>query len=424
MGLNDLKRRGASAMAAAQARALGEHVAPADAAGSPPPAQEPAAAAQAAAVVSPGARTMPGVAGAGVGGVGGGVSAGTAVTRAITGPGAAAFYRPVIEEAAARADAAQRDLERAQLEVLDLSAKLAEQPGELELDQIEEAPGRRRRLSAQEYMELRENLASNVMVHPIVVRPTGRKLADGRRVYELISGGNRLAVFRDLGRARIAVRVLPLEDDAVQEASFWANLMQPALPEYERYLGLRAIRDSRGFGVRELARLSGLDAAVVSRLLTFEKLPPAVHEVLADNPRTLGAQPAAQLAAVCANPKNVDFVLSLVQRVCTGEITQEEAVSRARRGQAFDEAALAARSVKASTLQVRNGNVHYCKVVTLGKSVRLEFASDEWCAQAQAAIESLLREMASRAMKADEGDKAEGGARSAPPQPVARNRRR
>lgn len=308
--------------------------------------------------------------------------------RAITSPGAMAMMQPTIDALNERTKAAEQ-------ESRDLKILAANNPIELAFDQLIEIEGRKRRLTPNEFEELRLNLEQNEMVHPVVVRPSPAARSEGSPVmYEVISGYNRLAIYRLLGRGKVPVRVLPLEDDDADDASFWANLMQPSLPDYEKFLGFKRVQDRHSLNQSQLSKKAGVSKAQLSRMFAFEDLPAAVADILEAQPHILGCDSASALAQLTRAGK-VEQVIEAVRELAAGRLTQDGAVSAAAAG-VIRSAERTGRLVKANTTQIRSGMADYCRIVSRGTSLRLEFKSEEQRAIADEAVEKLLRELAER----------------------------
>ena len=115
--------------------------------------------------------------------------------------------------------------------------------------------GRKRQLSEQEFSELKTNLAAFPLITPITIRalPKGG--------YELVSGHNRVEAYKQLGRTDIDANVIELQDEQVLPAAFYSNLLSPALPDYEKYLGFKQLQRETGKTQAELAKESGVSDA-------------------------------------------------------------------------------------------------------------------------------------------------------------------
>jgi ParB family chromosome partitioning protein len=195
---------------------------------------------------------------------------------------------------------------------------------EVEISTLIEVPGRRRVLSQQEYGELRANLQVNPLVHPIVYRPLG----DGRN--EIISGNNRVAIYRDdLGRTKI--RGVPFigTDTEVELGAAFSNLLAPSLPDFEKYRQFQRIQENLGLTQADIIRASGLAQSHVARILSFDNLPSAAKEFIAAKPHRLGGTAAAKFAALAQQGHELEVTQAIRTLVESEEMTQERALSLA-----------------------------------------------------------------------------------------------
>lgn len=147
-----------------------------------------------------------------------------------TGPG-------IHLDATARMDAAEQRAE--ELEAL-LKKAGAGSPVRIKLDQLHETPGRKRTLSDEEFAELKNNLAKNELVTPITVRP--RPNGDG---YDIISGHHRTKAHRELKRVDILAVISDVDDLQADLHAFYANLLHPSLPDFQKYLGFKMIQKKK-----------------------------------------------------------------------------------------------------------------------------------------------------------------------------------
>lgn len=267
-------------------------------------------------------------------------------------------------------------------EIEELQAKLraAESAGqqELLLSDLVEVEGRRRTLSTQHYTELRENLRSNEMVHPIVVRPR----SDGR--YEIISGHNRVAIFRELGRDRIKATVLDADEYLAEASAVYANLFHSELPDFGKYLGFTRLLALTGMTQKEAAAASGADEKSVSRWLSFGDLPQAALELIATAPDKLGGTAAMALAGLAKEGKG-EAVVQAVRGIVEGKLTQDAGVRLAKsNGQQQS------RPVRSEPVTIRSGKAVFCKLVSAPTTLRVDFKTEEDRAAAEAAIREIL----------------------------------
>ncbi|CAL8481706.1 ParB/RepB/Spo0J family partition protein [Caballeronia sp. S22] len=231
------------------------------------------------------------------------------------------------EAKAANAEAARQIVEqsladaRKQLEALATSSSSA--ANDIDISTLVEVDGRRRTLSADEYAELRANLSASELMHPIVYRPLG----DGRN--ELISGHNRVSIYRELGRDRIkAVPFAGSQAEAEMGAAF-SNLLAPSLPDFEKYRQFVRIRDLSGLAQTDIIRLSGLTQGHVARIFSFANLPAEAKEMIAKTPHRLGGN-AAQKLAMLSEQGHTALVVDAVRKLVEDStLTQEKAVALA-----------------------------------------------------------------------------------------------
>ncbi|WP_250479938.1 MULTISPECIES: ParB N-terminal domain-containing protein [unclassified Caballeronia] len=229
--------------------------------------------------------------------------------------------RAVSAEAARRAIEQSMEEMRAQLQKLEASSpRLA---NDVDLDSLVEIEGRRRVLSHEEYDELRANLASSELIHPIVYRP----LEDGKN--ELISGHNRVSIYKELGRTRIkGVPFAGSQADAELGAAF-SNLLAPSLPDFEKYRQFVRMQRLSGLAQTDIIRLSGLAQGHVARIFSFANLPDEAKEIIAKKPHRLGGNAAHKLAMLSEKGHSIKVIDAIKQLVANDGLTQERAVALA-----------------------------------------------------------------------------------------------
>jgi ParB family chromosome partitioning protein len=302
--------------------------------------------------------------------------------KPVTAVGAVAFMQPTIDalnERVKSAEAANDELRR----------KVDAQPTEVELDLLEEKPGRKRRLTPDQFEELKENLRNNPLVHPVAVK----RLASGR--FEIVSGHNRVDAFRALGRHTIPVVVVDIEEEILDRTAFYANLLQPSLPDFEKYLGFKREKEKGGATQKELAKVAGVPESTVSMLFAFESLPERARELIEDRPGAIGMNCASELAKL-SREGAVERVVEAVELLLSGKLTQKEAVAYAAR----KPAAPGARAVAAVPVKIKAGRVEFCQYVARGSTLRIDFKAEGDRAEAEKRIAALLKELAQTA-KAD-----------------------
>jgi ParB family chromosome partitioning protein len=279
---------------------------------------------------------------------------------------------------------ATQRMDEAEARVEELEAKLREAEAmggrEIALDAIHEAPGRRRKLTERQYSELKENLRNNSLVTPVTLR---KRQAGG---YEIVSGNNRVAVYRELGRSHILAVVLDSDENQAEINAFYANLLQSDLTDFEKFLGFRRILEKHPTQTHaQVAEGAGVSRSFVSQLMAFEDLPEEVLGILAERPELIGANAAQDFAALAKKGRS-EQVLKAVRRIANGEIDQGKAVKEAASDPATKLAA-----AKTEPVRIRIGRSTYCDMRRANNVLRLQFQSAEEASAVQDAIEEMLQ---------------------------------
>jgi ParB family chromosome partitioning protein len=297
--------------------------------------------------------------------------------RPVTAPGATAFMQPTI-------DALNERAKKAEARAAEAERRLELQPTEVVLDLLDEVASRRRRLSDEQFEELKSNLSNNPLVHPVAVkrRPNGR--------FEIVSGHNRVAAFRALGRSQIPVVVVDIDEEKVDRSAFYANLLQPSLPDYEKFLGFRAEQERTGATQKVLAREAGVSEAMLSQLFAFGDLPQVALDSIKANPDCIGMRCAYELARL-AQAGKAAAVTEAVDLLTQGKLTQKEAIRHAGRVAPTGNRPA---PPSASTVKIRAGRTQYCQYVSRGTSLRIEFRSEAERIKAQEHLDKILRDLA------------------------------
>ena len=305
------------------------------------------------------------------------------VARPVTAVGAVAFMQPTIDALSERAKDAEARAISAEAANEELRRKVNAQPTEVDLELLDEKPGRKRKLTAEQFEELKENLRNNPLVQPVAVK----RLASGR--FEIVSGHNRVDAFRALGRSAIPVVVVDFEDEVVDRAAFYANLLQPSLPDFEKYLGFKREKDKTGASQKEMARLAGVPESTVSMLFSFESLPERARELVEDRPFGIGMNCASELGRLTRDGAG-DRVVEAIELLLAGKLTQKEAVVFASK----KPLAPIARATPPTPVKIKAGRLEYCQYVARGSSLRIEFKAEEERAEAEKRISEVLKELA------------------------------
>ncbi|MBB4518288.1 ParB family chromosome partitioning protein [Paraburkholderia fungorum] len=280
----------------------------------------------------------------------------------------------------------ERELQAAMRRIEDLESSTGTVSEEVEISTLVEVPGRRRILSKQEYGELRANLEANPLIHPIVYRPLG----DGRN--EIISGNNRVAIYRDdLKRAKI--RGVPFEgtDTEVELGAAFSNLLAPSLPDFEKYRQFQRIQQNLGLSQADIIRTSGLAQSHVARILSFDHLPPEAKQVLATNPHRLGGTAAAKFAALAEQGHGTQVTEAIKLLVESDQMTQERALTLATPSRP--------KPIRPAVKTITVGKRKFCDVSVRNGVIGLRFRgkdgeakAEEWSERIAQFIESELGE--------------------------------
>jgi ParB family chromosome partitioning protein len=310
----------------------------------------------------------------------------TASTAPKTAPGQLMAFREVLTEKDEEILALKRQLEE------------AGKPGsffEIEINQLIEVTGRKRNLSEEEFAELVANLRENDLVSPITVRPTGTEK------FEIVSGHNRVAAFRVLGRSKIPAVIHDVEHAKAEVNAFFANLLQPNLPDYEKYLGFCMLkRHWPELTQEEIADRSGISRQQVSRLMSFSKLPAEVHKALGQDMRAIGGNAAQELATLVEKGRH-ERVIAAVDQVVAGKLNQIEAIAFASAEASPAETKPTKQTApRAETFKIKQGQSTFCSMRRADKVIRLEFKTNE---EAEALLKEIQAFLEEKAKEGKEG---------------------
>jgi ParB family chromosome partitioning protein len=254
---------------------------------------------------------------------------------------------------------AQHRINTAQARIKELESQLeAGAAFDVRLDALIEVDGRRRKLTAEQFQELKANLAQHALATPILIRP----LSEGR--YEIVAGHNRVAAYRDLGRSTIRANVASIDEGEIEFAAFFSNLLSPSLTDFEKYWNFKRLQELSGLSRTEISESAGLSKSHVTRIFSFDALPAAAKQALAVKPERLGSNAAQKLAALVEAGK-AEKVVEAVRRLVDDEtFTQDRAVAFASEKP---------KAVVPSTTVIRSGRRKVCEVSTRSGVVGIRF---------------------------------------------------
>lgn len=289
------------------------------------------------------------------------------VKRPMSSPGAMAMLSP--------------ELDRLRDRNTELQASYGK-PLQLRLDSLVSPVGRRRSLSDEQFAELTENLRRNPLITPITVRA----IEDHK--FEVVSGNNRVAAYRDLGRTEIEGFIKEFEPNTEDRAAFFANLLQPSLSSFERYLGFKAELERTGLTQREISKQAGVSESNVSDLLAFDQLPAELIAILRTQVQALSAKGARLFIGAIEQGCDVAVAEAALNALARSEITEKEAVKRIR-----SNLSVGKKSVDlVRRTMYRAGNADRCEMVCRNSEIRLSFKVDADRQWIEAEVERLLRQ--------------------------------
>jgi ParB family transcriptional regulator, chromosome partitioning protein len=280
----------------------------------------------------------------------------------------------------------QATAEKQRQEIAQLKAQLekgsrAKRP----IARMHEVPGRRRKLTAEQYAELKANLAKYPVVNPVVLeeRPDGD--------WNINAGNNRVAIYGELGFTEIDSIVSDLEPEAAERLAFFSNLFSPSLSDFEKYWHFQRLHEEAdALSQAELGAAVGLSQTHVSKIFAFDGLPEEAKTALSERPERLGAEAATQLVRAAAEGRSAAVIDAVKRLVSDDRFTQKEAV-RAVQPQKQTSAQ------PGETLVVKDGKKNFCEITTRNGviGVRLKAEAErafDWAKEIHGFIEAKLRE--------------------------------
>lgn len=278
----------------------------------------------------------------------------------------------------------QATAERQRQEIADLKAQKGSR-AKRPVARMHEVEGRRRKLTPEQYAELKANLGQYPLAYPVVLE----ERADGD--WNITAGNNRVAIYRELGIEEIDSIVTDVDPALAEKLSVWSNLFAPSLSDYEKYVNFQRLQEGADALTRqELATAAGLSEAHVSRIFSFDGLPDEAKKILADRPERLGAEAATQLARAAAEGRSTEVVDAVKRLVEDEKFLQKDAVQAAQ-------APKAKRAESTQPLVVKVGRKNYCEITTRNGVIGVKLKTDtdraeQWANEIRQFIETKLNE--------------------------------
>lgn len=259
-------------------------------------------------------------------------------------------------------------------EQLDLARK-----SEIDIDSLHEVPGRRRMLSDSQFLELKNNLSIN----PLVTAITVRKKEEGG--FEIVSGHNRVAAYKELGYKTIKAIIIDGDEYQSTLNAFYANLIQPSLPDFEKYLGFKKIQEKTGKTQKEMALEAGIDPSLVTLLFSFSDLSEKALNIIKTAPQKIGASAAATFAKLTKQGKREE-VENAIEQLYSGKLNQAAAIRFASKCHEEKQ------SNKPRTKKILNGRNVFAELIVYGTSLRINFKSEDDREKMEKLFEKVIRD--------------------------------
>jgi ParB family transcriptional regulator, chromosome partitioning protein len=261
------------------------------------------------------------------------------------------------------------ELEKANAQIEILKNKL------LPIDQLVGVSERMRKLKPAEFEDLKANLATNNLVHPIIVRT----LENG--LYEIVAGHNRVEAYKELGKSHIEADIKDIPDDDVFEAAFYSNFFTSDLSDFEKYEGFKIIQSKTNESQKSIAERVGVTPAQVSYLFSFDKLPKNAIELIKKKPYCLGATQASKIAK-----GDEDKIVQGLNMLLAGELsTEAQLVSFVLKKERIKE--------KADTTIIKAGLKTFAEITSRSDVIAIKIKDINQVEKIKKMIENLLSDV-------------------------------
>jgi len=163
----------------------------------------------------------------------------------------------------------------------------------------------RRQFRAAELSELAASIRVNGLLQPVLVRRT-----PSGRTYQLVAGERRLRAVKLLGWTEIPAQVREVDDRTLLVLALVENIQREDLGPLEEAKAYGILRDTFGYGQREVAEAVGKSRSTVANMLRLLTLPPSVRRLPAAGALSMGHGRA--ILAVDAPVKAADLARQAV----------------------------------------------------------------------------------------------------------------
>lgn len=181
---------------------------------------------------------------------------------------------------------AKRRLGRGLEALLGVSVEEAEREGSLrELSVSEIKPNRyqpRRGFDAAALKELKDSIAANGLLQPIVVRPSSR---DG---FELVAGERRWRAVKELGWKKVPAVIRDVDEQTLLTLALVENLQRASLSPIDEAEGYERLGRDFSMSHAQIAHAVGRDRSTVANAVRLLDLPKPVQALLDQGALTAG----------------------------------------------------------------------------------------------------------------------------------------
>jgi len=255
------------------------------------------------------------------------------------------------------------------------------------LSKLRRSPYQNRKLDEAHVADLSVIIGTDGLTQPITVRHLPEE-----DVYEIIAGEHRFEACKMLGYEAIPAFLKDTNDVGAARSLIFDNIHHKKLADYEVYIGFKTLKEmDRNTSIRTLASDTGWSKTQVQRILSFEKLPDRVHEILMDDPDLIGGN-AAEALSQHMGKGNDEFVIEAIELIKDGRLTQA-------RASAWIESKVKPRQKPASRVLAKPNGKEFCEISRKGKVLNLKLANGIDVSD----IEQKLYDFLKQQLEADEG---------------------
>lgn len=177
---------------------------------------------------------------------------------------------------------------------------------EVAVDLIDPNPFQpRRTFTADKLKELADSIRASGLVQPVLLRRAHER-------YQLIAGERRWRAAREAGLAVIPAVVREIGDRDALELALTENLLREDLNPIDAAQGYAALQQKHGLSHEEIAEHLGLDRTTVTNTLRLLRLPPEVHQMLAEG--AISAGHARALLGLESAPAQLQLAQTIVKQ--------------------------------------------------------------------------------------------------------------